>query len=81
MLLQPFSSGCFCVYCTALITILELYTAHVCMYVFVHVCRYSETSLQWTRTGPEKMSTIEGCPLKREVITLVHYVTDLKNRP
>jgi hypothetical protein len=28
--------------------------------------------------GPKKMSTIEGCPLKREVITLVHYVTDLK---
>jgi hypothetical protein len=28
--------------------------------------------------GAEKMSAIEGCPLKREVITLVHYVTDLK---
>jgi hypothetical protein len=24
------------------------------------------------------MSAIEGCPLKREVITLVYYVTDLK---
>jgi ribosomal protein S12 len=24
------------------------------------------------------MSAIEGCPLKREVITLVHYVTDVK---
>jgi hypothetical protein len=42
---------------------------------------YSETSLQRTRTGPKKLSAIEGCPLKREVITLVHYVTDLKNRP
>jgi hypothetical protein len=42
---------------------------------------YSETSLQRTRTGPKKMSAIEECPLKREIITLVHYVTDLKNRP
>lgn len=39
MLLQPFSSGCFCVYCATLITILELSTTHACMYVIVRVSR------------------------------------------
>jgi hypothetical protein len=64
---------------SAVVSLLSVFTIYILrvikrVYICMYKCMYSETSLQRTRTGPKKMFAIDGCPLKREVITLVHYV-------